>query len=146
MRKIQFYKYNFKLRGYIINKLNPNNIIVSDSLRDSLPDEFLAHVVKDTSVKCTITLSNKTEISAKLMSFARSSDGWSLDVQAGLDTALQPIVDNSTKLSQVEIFYDENTIATYKIKRGQKATISGDVSGDLIYIKMKVTSPSRPNN
>jgi len=125
---------------------NPNNIIVSDSLRDSLPDEFLAHVVKDTSVKCTITLSNKTEISAKLMSFARSSDGWSLDVQAGLDTALQPIVDNSTKLSQVEIFYDENTIATYKIKRGQKATISGDVSGDLIYIKMKVTSPSRPNN
>jgi|LUMJ01.1.fsa_nt_gb hypothetical protein len=125
---------------------NPNNIIVSDSLRDSLPDEFLAHVVKDTSVKCTITLSNKTEISAKLMSFARSTDGWSLDVQAGLDTALQPIVDNSTKLSQVEIFYDENTITTYKIKRGQKATISGDVSGDLIYIKMKVTSPSRSNN
>jgi hypothetical protein len=125
---------------------NPNNIIVSDSLRDSLPDEFLAHVVKDTSVKCTITLSNKAEINAKLTSFTRSSDGWLLDVQAGLDSALQPIIDNDTKLAQVEIFYDENTIATYKIKRGQKVTISGDISGDLIYIKMKVSSPNRPNN
>ncbi len=125
---------------------NPNNIIVSDSLRDSLPDEFLAHVVKDTSVKCTITLSNKAEINAKLTSFTRSSDGWLLDVQAGLDSALQPIIDNDTELAQVEIFYDENTMTTYKIKRGQKVTISGDISGDLIYIKMKVSSPNRPNN
>ena len=125
---------------------NPNNIIVSDSLRDSLPDEFLSPVVKDTSVKCTITLSNKTEINAKLMSFTRSSDSWLLNVQAGLDSALQPIIDTDTKLSQVEIFYDEDTITTYKIKRGQKATISGEISGDLIYIKMKVISPNRPNN
>ena len=125
---------------------NPNNIIVSDSLRDSLPDELLSHVVKDSSVRCLITLSDKVEINAKLLSFSRSEDGWYLDAEAGLDSALQPIIDNKTKLSKVYIFYDEDNLTNYKIKRGQKSVISGDISGEIIYIKMKVSSPNRPNN
>jgi len=125
---------------------NSDNLIVSDSLRDSLPAEMLLHEVKDVTVNCQYVSHDNNLAFGRLISVSKSEDDWEIMTSTKISDALKLILCKSEKPSAVIISYDNEVITTLNVDDNHHIHMSGEVASDIVYLKMKVSATNKKDN
>ena len=116
---------------------NPDNLIVSDVLRDALPDEFATEEAVSSILELSISLGN-LEVTAPLTRLDMSSNAWL--VQATVDTQDVAVILSFTleeiKTASVELLDKGNTISTFAARESDGLTVSVDTDGRMYFVTL----------
>lgn len=116
---------------------NPDNLIVSDVLRSSLPDEFSTSENTSSILEMSVEV-GELEISAPLTRLDMASDAWlcQMSVDASDAAVLLSFTLDELHSSTVELRDKGNTITSLEIGDEGNLSISVDTDGRVYYVTL----------
>jgi len=126
---------------------NPDNLIVSDSLRSALPDEFTENDNASSILEITITLGD-LDITAPMTRMDLTRGAWlcQLSVDASDAAVLLSFDLGEIRESTIELKDKGNTIKMFDVNAADDLALSVDTDGQTYFVTLSCEKKSEDND